>query len=203
MIAGVVLAAGRSRRMGTPKALLRTGDETFVARALRVLREGGCDPLVVVVGTDGSADRIEAEAARARAHVAVNAIPESEQIDSVRTALHTLGDEVRAAVVLPVDVPQISSDTVRALIVAFTEGEPPIVLPTLRGEHGHPVLFGRAIWDELAAHPHPQGARSVIDAHRDEVREVEVDDEGALHDVNTPAELGKLRDGGGWAAESG
>lgn len=194
MIAGIVLAAGRSRRMGEPKPLLSWRGESFLARTVRVLREGGCAEVVVVAGpeADEVARRVAAEARAAGARVAHNPLPESEQVDSLRAGLDALPAEAAAAVVTPADVPGISADTVRALVAAFRRGAAPIVLPVHGGRHGHPGLFSRAVWAELRADPLPRGAHTVIEAHAGEVEEVAVDDAGMLRDVNTPDDYRRL-----------
>lgn len=196
MIAGVVLAAGRSRRMGSPKPLLEWRGETFLARVVRALREGGCAEVVVVAGPeeDEVARRI-AEAARAAgARVAVNPLRDSEQVDSLRAGLAALPAEAEAAVVSPADVPGVEAEAVRAVIRAFRERGAPIVLPVHQGEHGHPGLFARSVWGELRADPLPEGAHTVIRAHAREVEEVPVENPLVLRDVNTPDDYRSLRD---------
>lgn len=197
MIAGVVLAAGRSRRMGSPKPLLEWRGETFLARVVRALREGGCAEVVVVAGPeeDEVARRIAEAAGAAGARVAVNPLRDSEQIDSLRAGLAALPAEAEAAVVSPADVPGVEAETVCALVEAFRERGAPIVLPVHRGEHGHPGLFARSVWGELSADPLPQGAHTVIRAHEREVEEVPVENPLVLRDVNTPDDYRSLRDG--------
>ena len=188
MIAGIVLAAGRSRRMGQPKAFLRLGGLTFLERAVAALREGGCGEVVVVAGPrdDGAAREIADAAAHLGARVTVNPDPGSEQVDSLRAALRALGGEVAAAVVIPVDVPGVSAGDVRAVVEAFGRDDPPppIVQPFDGTRHGHPVLFARAVWPELMADPLPDGARTVIHAHAAERAEVRVP--RLPSDVDTP-----------------
>src|SRR4051794_33132304 len=152
MIAGIVLAAGRSRRMGQPKAFLRLGGLTFLERAVAALRDGGCGEVVVVAGPpdEDAAREIADAAAHLGARVAVNPDSGSEQVDSLRAGLRALGQAATAAVVVPVDVPGIAAETVRAVIEAFgRDPHPPIVQPWDGERHGHPVLFSRAVWPEL------------------------------------------------------
>lgn len=196
MIGGIVLAAGRSRRMGAPKPLLEVGGESFLAHVAGVLRGGGCSEIVVVVGAqeEEAAHRIASEAREAGTRVVVNPLPEAEQIDSLREGLRALPPETEAVVVTPADFPRIEARTVRALIAAFRRAGAPIVLPTYGGRHGHPTLFARAVFPELLADPLPLGARSVVHAHADDLEEVPVEDAGTLFDVDTPADLRRLRE---------
>jgi molybdenum cofactor cytidylyltransferase len=193
MIAGIVLSAGRSRRMGQPKAFLRLGGATFLERTVAALREGGCGEIVVVAGPrDDAAAREIAEAAeRLGARVAINPRSGSEQVDSLRAGLRAAGEAAAAAVVVPVDVPGIDPATVRAVIDAFgRDPHPPIVQPFDGERHGHPVLFARAVWPELLAGPLPEGARTVIHAHAAARAEVRVARLAA--DVDTPEDYRRL-----------
>lgn len=194
MIAGIVLAAGRSRRMGSPKAFLRLGDETFLERAVTALHEGGCGTVTVVTGPadDELAREIADAARRLGARVAVNPDPGSEQVDSLRAGLLAVGEDgdATAAMVTPVDVPGVSADVVRAVADAFRASAAPIVQPYDGARHGHPVLFARAVWPELLAGDLPDGARTVIHAHAAERAEVRV--ARLAVDVDTPDDYRRL-----------
>ena len=193
MICGIVLAAGRSRRMGEPKALLRVGDDTFLRHAVQALRDGGCAYVVVVTGRldDDTARRIAEDAAELDAGIAVNPAAESQQVDSLRTGLAALPPEAEAAVVAPVDVPDVSGALVRAVIDAFVRTGAPVALPALGGRHGHPVLFARRVFAELMRPDVPQGARTVVHAHAAELAEVPVD--ALPTDLDTPDEYRRWR----------
>lgn len=177
MICGIVLAAGRSRRMGEPKAMLSAGDDTFLRHAIRALRDGGCAYVVVVTGRldDETARRIAEDAAELDAGIAVNPAAESQQVDSLRIGLAALPPQAEAAVVAPVDVPDVSGALVRAVVDAYRRTGAPITLPAREGRHGHPVLFARRVFGELSRPELPQGARTVIHAHAAELAEVPVD----------------------------
>jgi CTP:molybdopterin cytidylyltransferase MocA len=193
MICGIVLAAGRSRRMGEPKALLVARDETFLQHAINALREGGCAYVVVVTARldDETARQIAEEAAALDAGIAVNPAAESEQVDSLRIGLRSLPPEAEAAVVAPVDVPDVSGALVRAVIDAHRRTGAPIALPAHDGRHGHPVLFARRVFAELMRPELPQGARTVIHAHAADLAEVPV--EVLPPDLDTPEEYRRWR----------
>lgn len=194
MICGIVLAAGRSRRMGEPKALLSAGDETFLQRVVRAMKEGGCAYVVVVTARldDETARAIAEEAAALDAGIAVNPAARSEQADSLRVGLRSLPPQAVAAVVAPVDVPDVSGALVRAVIEAHRRTGAPIALPARGGRRGHPVLFDRRVFDQLMTPELPEGARTVIHAHAAELAEVPVDALPA--DLDTPEEYRRWRE---------
>jgi molybdenum cofactor cytidylyltransferase len=180
--------------MGEPKALLEMDGESFLALAVRALREGGCDEVAVVVGPPQRADarRIAAAARCEGARVVENAMANAEQIDSLRAALRALAPDVEAVVITPVDLPGIGPDAVRALLATFKTRRAPIVVPTYNGTRGHPTLFARSVFPELLEQSLPDGARSVVEAHSAELEEVPVGHASILHDVNTRAEYRRL-----------
>ncbi len=191
-IDGIVLAAGRSLRMGAPKAELELDGRTFLRRAVDALREGGCRSVVVVVG-----ERRDAAGPPEDGVVyTLNPDPGSQQVASLRIGLRALPADAAAAAVLPVDIPAVRPDTVRRLLEAFAAGGALAVRPVAGGRPGHPTLFARALFRELSAPGLPRGAESVLEAHPGRIRDVPVDDPGILLDVNTPDDLRRLAGGG-------
>jgi CTP:molybdopterin cytidylyltransferase MocA len=195
VIAGVVLAAGRSSRMGSPKALLDYRGGTFLQRIVRALLDGGCDRVVVVTGprTDDDSDRIATAAEAAGAEVVVNPDRDSQQIESLRIALGAL-PLVDGVLMSPVDSPGFGPAVVAALIGALASGAP-IALPEHGGRRGHPVAFGASVLPDLRTGDLPQGARTVLHRHAESLVEVPVDDPAVLLDVDTPADYHALRSG--------
>jgi molybdenum cofactor cytidylyltransferase len=189
---GIVLAAGRSLRMARPKALLPIDGETFIERAIVVLRDGGCRGIVAVVG--GDEPEVERRAEAAGAKVVVSDDPDAAQADSLRLGLAAIGEDAAGAVVLPVDHPLVQATTVLALIREFHArgGAPAAIRPVYSGVPGHPTLFGRRIFAELAAPGLPEGARSVLAAHGDAVVDLPVEDGGVTSDIDTPDDYRRL-----------
>ncbi len=187
-VAGVVLAAGASSRMGRPKALLTVDGTTFLERIVDVAASAGLAPLRVVVGEHGPA--VEAACPDLAPLLVTNPDPSRGQLSSLQTALLALGAEAPAAVaVFLVDHPLVRRTSVGAIVAAFRATGHGIVVPTLGSRRGHPVLFARALFPALLAAPLERGARAVLEARPDEVLEVPVDDPGILVDIDTPAEL--------------
>lgn len=178
--------------MGRPKALLAVGPsgESFLGRITRVLREGGVEEVIVVLGHDAPAVRAALPFAPGQVRVIENEDPDQGQLSSLLAGLRTADRPgVRGVLVTLVDVPLLSADTVRAVLDAYrSAGGAPIVRPTKQGRHGHPVVFDRALFGELRRADPAAGAKSVIRAHEAEVLEVEVSDEGAFIDIDTPSD---------------
>jgi xanthine dehydrogenase accessory factor len=194
MISGIVLAAGRSRRMGRPKALLAFHDGTLLSHAIHALRSGGCGEVVVVCGRadNEAAAEIAREARRLGAIVAVNPAASSQQVDSLRVGIRAIDPAAQAAVVLPVDVPGADATAVHGVVSAFLARGAPIVRAAYGGRHGHPVLFARPLFAELLDDDLPEGARTVIHRHAASEETVEVPSAAILHDVDTPEDYRRL-----------
>jgi molybdenum cofactor cytidylyltransferase len=184
----VVLAAGRSTRMGRPKALLpatRDG-ETFIEHLVATLVAGGIDDVVVVAGEEAAAIRARLGF---RARVVVNRDVDRGQLSSVLVGLDVIDRPgVMAMMVAPVDQPLVSETTVRVLADTWRRTRAPIVRPVRDGRHGHPVIFDRAVFDELRRADIREGARAVVHAHAESVADIAVDDDGAFADIDTPVD---------------
>ncbi len=189
-VAGVILAGGQSSRMGTPKAMLAVGGETFLSRVVRTARAGGLAPLVVVTGP--AHPEIVARHPELLPLLVRNPHPEEGQLSSLRVGLAALPTGVDAAVVLLVDHPLVQAETVRILLRARSAQGAAIVVPVHAGRRGHPVLFAREVFAELAACPLEAGARAVVGADPARVVEMAVEDPGILTDVDTPAEYARM-----------
>lgn len=181
MNAAVILAAGASRRMGTPKALVQAGGRPFVARIAEAARAAGCARVVVVVGPPHEA--AIAAALPAGAEAVRNPAPERGMLSSVQAGVAALAPEVAAALIWPVDVPLVAAETARAILAG---GD--LVVPTHAGRGGHPVRVPRARFAELLALPPKAGLRALMTA----ATRLPVDDPHVLVDFDTPADLDKL-----------
>ena len=190
MIPAIVLAAGASSRMGRPKALLRTGDRTFVRAILDTLREGGVADAVVVVRSGQPEVIAEIEASGFGRH-ALNPRPDDGQLSSLLTGLQAVdGDGVDGVLVTLVDVPLVSAEAVRTLIARAGVSDAAIVRAVHRGRHGHPVIFKKEVFDALRRADPAIGAKAVIREWPPE--DIEVGDPGVVEDVDTPADYTRV-----------
>lgn len=189
-IAGIVLAAGASSRMGQDKALLRWGKKTFLEHLLAALRNAETDPVRVVLGAN--ADEVQKEISLGAGEAVLNPDWQKGMLSSLITGLNSLPADVEAAVVCLVDHPCVSSTLIRALCENFRTGGKLIVVPTYRDRRGHPVLFSAALFDELRAAPLKVGARHVVRRHADDILELPTEEEGVLLNTNDRAAYEKI-----------
>jgi molybdenum cofactor cytidylyltransferase len=184
-LAAIILAAGASRRMGTPKALLRIGGETFLDRTIR-LYAGLCSPVVVVLGADQDAVRHGLTLA-AQAQLVVNERWPLGQLSSLQCAIGKLPPAADGCLFTPVDCPRVRTSTIQALVRAFGESSPPplVVAPRYGGRRGHPVGCSRELFADLLSLAPEQSAREVVHGHPERTCLVDVDDAGILDDVDT------------------
>lgn len=189
-VAGIVPAAGSSRRMGAPKGLLELDGETFARRVVEALRDGGCAPVLFVARPDDEGAAKEARASGAT--VLDNPDPGPGPITSLRLALAELDDSVTHVVWLPLDHPRVRPSTVTTLVQEAHEHGALVTLPLHEGRRGHPAVFARALFPELLDPRLEGGARTVVHRHLGAARLVEVGDPGVLIDVDTPAEYRAL-----------
>lgn len=187
-VRGLLLAAGAGRRMGSPKALLRgPSGEPYVLRAVRVLRDGGCEEVTVVVGA--AADEVTALLAGQDVAVVVAEDWATGMGASLRAGLED-GSVVDAdaVVVALVDLPDVGPEVVRRLLGAVRPEPAALARATYHGTPGHPVLLGRDHWAGVAATAEgDRGAREYLRGH--EHVTVECGDLATGRDVDTPEEL--------------
>ncbi len=190
-IAGLILSAGASRRMGTPKALLEIQGEAFLERLIRVLSTT-CQPIAVVLGHD--AERIRAGISiHTEAIFTTNPDPERGMFSSLQCALAEVPASAEAVLFTPVDYPGIQPATVAAIARAFTTGRSPVTIPRYQGQRGHPVCISRDLRQQMLALPATGQAHDLIRSYREQTCFVEVDDPGILADIDNPEDYQNLR----------
>jgi molybdenum cofactor cytidylyltransferase len=189
MIPAVVLAAGKSTRMGRTKALLPLGGETFVTRIVRTFRSAGVEDVVVVVGHDAQLVSDALSRMDAAPRVILNPDYDSGQLSSILAGLRAVDRPgVGAMLMTLVDVPLVSSETVRAVLMRYRSTSAPVVRPVNGNRHGHPVLIDRRLFGQFRGADSAAGVKPIVRAHASAMGDVEVSDEGAFTDIDTPEE---------------
>jgi molybdenum cofactor cytidylyltransferase len=187
VIPAIVLAAGRSSRMGRAKATLPAGDgHTFLTRIVQTFLDADVDDVIVVVGHDAEAIAASFSQSGLPARFVVNRDYDRGQLSSLLAGLDVIDRPgVAAVLVTLVDVPLVSPATVRAVIDSYRRTRAPIVRPTSGDRHGHPLLIDRSIFSGLRAADPSTGAKPIVRAHATAAGDIPIDDEGAFTDIDT------------------
>lgn len=198
MIAAILLAAGKSERMGSPKALLQIGGRTLLRRAIDNCQQAGIDRIVVVLGHHENEIREGVDLADVS--VVVNIAPERGQTSSVQTGLVQVSD-CEAVLLYPVDFGLVQAGDVIALLAAAQAApRAPIVQPEFDGKGGHPVLLRASVCGEVLALDTALGVNAVTHAHAGDVLRVPTRNPWTIRDIDTPEEYrAALNDAGGLA----
>jgi len=191
-VAAVILAAGRSSRMGAHKPALELDGKPLLRHVLDAADAVGFADVVVVAGA--CADQTRALCAGATARVAVNARFAEGLSTSLQTGLRALADDMDAAMIFLADMPDVGPALIRRMIAAFDPAARAIVVPTHEGRRGHPVLWARAFFPALLSRTTGDcGARRLIGKFARRVHEIEADDAGVLTDLDTPQDWARRR----------
>ena len=185
-IAGIVLAAGMSTRMGQNKLLMKLEGETLVRRVVGRVSKAGVDSLVVVLGHD--ADRVQ-DALEGIPYTPVfNREYERGVSSSLRAGMHAVsGMSAQAAVVVLADMPFVTAEMITTLIAKYRQGAAPLVVSDYDGVNAPPMLYDRTLFPELAAYEGEGCGKHVVKRHRHEAESASWPLE-ALTDLDTPAD---------------
>lgn len=191
-VGAVLLAAGQGSRMGNqPKSLLRLNGVSLIDLSLTALREAAVNNVVVVTGF--YYDQIEPRLKTSAVRIARNPNPGEGQPGSVRLGLETLGHQFSAVLVMLCDQPLLSAEDLQTLIKAFQQrdhGE--IVVPTVHGSRGNPVVFSGAVIREILAQDPAISCRAYMDRHPELVSFYETDNDHFVTDVDTLDDIFKF-----------
>jgi molybdenum cofactor cytidylyltransferase len=181
-VVAILLAAGRSRRMGAFKPLLPFGDRTVIECCIDHLRGAEIAEIVVVVGH--RAEDVRQQLKGLNLSFAVNPDPDSEMSASIALGVKQVSSHTRALLLALVDHPAVPSEVIRILIEEWKRGAT-LVQPEHAGRGGHPVLIDVAYRDELLVLDPAQGLRALFAAHREKVRRVPVASPYVARDMDT------------------
>ncbi len=191
MVFSIILAAGSSGRMGSPKALLEIGENTFLQHIIRILSDQNVENIIVVLGAH--AEEIKPKIPILPVTVVINEQWKNGQLSSLIAGLNAIDESKTDGVLIwPVDHPLVSGIVIDELINAFENDNDKIIIPRYQGKRGHPVIFPKSLFDDLRSAPLDEGARSVVHRNEDLVYEVETSDEGVLLNIDTPEDYKKF-----------
>lgn len=194
-LAAVVLAAGRSARMGELKPLVDLEGRTLLERAVASFTIAGVDDVIVVAGH--RRDEVAAVGSRAGARVVTNPEYDHGMFSSLRIGVQMLDLDVTRFFVLPADVPLVRPETIGRLIRqgrVASGGAAEVVYPLWDGAEGHPPLVAGALRAEIRVADPPGGLRELLVSHAAASAVVDVDDPGVLLDADTPEDLARVRE---------
>lgn len=182
-VAAIVLAAGMSRRMGTPKQLLRLAGKSLLEHTLNNVRGSGVDEIVLVLGA--SADEVRRQVATDGLHLVVNPDFQQGMGTSLRMGLAAVSASMQGALIVLADQPFVRSSTLDQMIAYREMHAPQILIPLYRGFRGNPVLLDRSVFPELMTLAGDIGCRAIFGSHTESIHKLAVDDIGILLDIDS------------------
>ncbi|MFC1782465.1 NTP transferase domain-containing protein [Planctomycetota bacterium] len=184
MICAVILAAGESRRMGAQKLLLPFGGVTVIEHIVDQLLNSAVNKVIVVTGYEG--DRIADQISKQAVSVVLNPDYQKGMLSSVRCGLGALPAECEKVLVALGDQPALTTKLVNEMISSLVATDKGIIVPVYNGKRGHPILFSVRYCQEIMTHYDEVGLRGLMQAHPEDVFELEVSTSTVLLDMDCP-----------------
>ncbi|MFS8084078.1 MAG: nucleotidyltransferase family protein [Acidobacteriota bacterium] len=181
-VSAILLAAGRSRRMGAFKPLLPFGDSSVIESCIDTLRAAGIEKVIVVVGHRG--EDVQSQLVNSKVSFAINPDPDSEMNASIACGARLVSDSAKALLIALVDHPAVPPEVLTQLIDEWTQ-DAKLVQPEYAGRGGHPVLIDLAYRQELLDLDPEKGLRALFATHHQEVLRVPVDSPYVARDMDT------------------
>jgi molybdenum cofactor cytidylyltransferase len=191
MIVGIILSAGESKRMGTPKQLLPWGNTIVLQHVVDVAAASRLETIRLILGyrAEEIAGRITVPA---KVGIAINQDFREGMGSSVKCGIKNSPPDAEAFMVLLGDQPFIDTKVIDTLIASYREGRQGITIPVHNGRRGHPVIFDSQYREELLSIS-DQGAREVVKKHTENIFEVRMDSPNVLNDMDTPQDYQEAR----------
>ncbi len=190
----IVLAAGRSTRMGEAKQLLHLGESSVLGKTLENVRAAGVDEVVLVLGYSAETIRQQLPISVIDGlRIVVNKYYEQGMASSLREGLSALDPQTDAALIILADQPFIRPETLDQIIDRHRCSNAQIVIPLYKGFRGNPVLLDRSVFPEVMALDGDVGCRAIFGRHLEGIVKVEVDDVGVLLDIDNKDDYERLR----------
>jgi molybdenum cofactor cytidylyltransferase len=183
-ITPIILAAGDSKRMGYPKALLPIGDTTFLGHILGIIRSVGLASPIVVLGRAAALIRPAIQEWPVR--IIVNADPDRGQLSSIQLGISSLDVNAQACMLWPVDQPAVSEGMVFNLVRLYLQSQRLMTFPKFGGKRGHPAIFHQSLFREFLTVPLEEGPKKMISSYQQDIAELPTDESAVIHDIDTP-----------------
>lgn len=182
-ICAIVLAAGESKRMGSPKMLLPYRGATIIETVIQNIASSSVEKILVVLGADRY--KILKLISEYPVMHCYNADYKTGMLSSVKCGFSRLPDDYLAALVFPGDQPMIDAQVINIVINAWQETGKGIIIPTYRGKRGHPLLIDRKYTNEIMTLDESEGLRVLAQKNPEDVKEIETDNPLILKDIDT------------------
>jgi molybdenum cofactor cytidylyltransferase len=184
MVTAIILAAGESRRMQTPKALLKVGAESFVECIVRKCKESGIEVISIVTGAHR--DEIQKHMQGRQVDFIFNFHYPEGQLSSLKEGLRNLPTASTSALIWPVDMPLVRPETVQLLLGQYEAARKHVTIPVYESRHGHPVLYDVAAIHSALSLKASQTAKDLLTIYAQDLLLVDVNDPGVIRDIDTP-----------------
>ena len=182
-VIAIVLAAGKSTRMGAPKQMLPLGDTTMLGQTLEHLHQANMEEVLLVLGAQAETIQ-QSLPSIPNLRTIYNPNYQQGMATSLQAGLAALGPETESVLIVLADQPFLQPQTIRRLADHSTAAK--ILIPTYRGKRGNPVRLHRLLFPEAMALEGDVGCRALFATHPDQIEMLEVEDEGILLDLDTP-----------------
>lgn len=184
-ISAIILAAGRSKRMGQQKMLMPWGATTVLEKVIQTVQAAGVENIVLVANSELAAPITNYQ-------VPITLNNNGEMLTSIQLGLRSQKPSAQAVLICLGDQPQIEERSVRSVCAAFQKGNSDLVVPSYQMRRGHPWLAARPLWEEILA-MQAGSLREFLNAHAGEIEYVNLDTPTILQDLDTPEDYLKYK----------
>lgn len=182
-VSAIILAAGESKRMGSPKMLLPFRNKTVIETVIENVMAAGLEDVILVLGAE--MDKIRKFTEKYPVRHCHNENYKSGMLSSVRCGFAFLPAGCRATLVMPGDQPMIKPKEIIRVMEAYRDSGKGLVMPVYKKKRGHPLMVDARYFEEVQEIPEEEGLRRLSVIHPDDVSEVKTDDSGVLNDIDT------------------
>jgi molybdenum cofactor cytidylyltransferase len=194
LVAAVVLAAGQSTRMGSPKLTMKWGDTTIIGKVVDTLSNLDLNEILVVTG--GAHREVKDALENKPVRIVFNPdFEKGEMLSSLKIGLTALNPAVRAALVVLGDQPQMQEGVVEAVLQAYRTSGDALIVPSYKNRRGHPWIVDRALWGQVQDLDNSKILRDFLHEHEAMIHHVNVNTSTIHQDLDTPEDYEEYKPG--------